>query len=409
MPDAHEERRAAALTPPPVPALDEAGLRLRRLFPHYDVMERRARRRVPRFAYDYAAGGVGDGAPNVLRNRAAMDAVRILPRYGVDITGIDTRVTLFGQEYAMPVGVSPMGNPGVVWPGTGDILARAAQKARIPYIGSTVANESIETFGRIAPDVYWFQLYPAPANDHERSFDLMRRAEAAGAQALVVTMDVPCRPKRVGDVANGLEVPFRWRARTIRDIAVSPSWALETLRRGRPAFETMRQYVPADASIFDIAKFAHRELGQAITWDGIARLRDAWPRALVVKGIMHPDDAERAVQIGCDGILVSNHGGRQFDAAPASIDVLAAIVERVGGRAKVLYDGSIRSGLDILRAVASGADFTFAARAFLWSVAAIGEAGGDHATASFREELRSNMGQAGVTTIEGAREVTRLP
>lgn len=403
MPDAHEELRPAALTPPPVPPLDEAGLRLRRLFPHYDVMERAARRRVPRFAYDYAAGGVGDGAPNVLRNRAAMDAVKILPRYGLDITGLDTRVSLFGRDYAMPVGVSPMGNPGVVWPGTGDVLARAARKAGIPYIGSTVANESIEHFGRIAPDSYWFQLYPAPANGHERSLDMIRRAEAAGAQALVITLDVPCRPKRVGDVANGLEVPFRWRARTLRDIAASPVWALETLRRGRPAFETMRQYMPAGASIFDMAKFAQKELGQAMTWDWISRMRDAWPRALVVKGIMHPDDAERAVEVGCDGILVSNHGGRQFDAAPASIEVLPAIAERVRGRAKVLYDGSIRSGLDILRALASGADFTFAARAFLWSVAAIGEAGGDHATASFREELRSNMGQAGVTTIAEAQ------
>nr|WP_314069645.1 alpha-hydroxy acid oxidase [uncultured Roseococcus sp.] len=402
MPDAHEGLRPAAQLPP-VPALDEAGLRLRRLFPHYDVMEQRARQRVPRFAYDYAAGGVGHGAPNVVRNREAMDAVQILPRYGLDVSAIDTRVTLFGQDYAMPVGVAPMGNPGVVWPGTGDILARAAQKAGLAYIGSTVANESIETFGRIAPDAYWFQLYPMPAEEHRRSFDMVRRAEAVGAKVLVVTLDVPCRPKRVGDIANGLEVPFRWRARTLRDIALSPQWAIETLRRGRPAFETLRQYVPEGSSIFDIAAFGQRQMGQAITWEWIARLREVWPRAMVVKGIMHPDDAERAVEIGCDGVLVSNHGGRQFDAAPASIDVLPAIVERVGGRAKVLYDGSIRSGLDVLRALASGADFTFAARAFLWSVAAIGEAGGDHATASFREELRSSMGQAGLTTIEEAK------
>ena len=402
MPEATGDLRDAPL--PPVPVLDEAGLRLRRLFPHYRVMQERARRRVPRFAYDYAAGGVGDGAPNVEHNRTAMDAVRLLPRYGVDVSRIDTRTTLFGQDYAMPVGVSPMGNPGVVWPGTGDILARAAQKAGLPYIGSTVANESIEHFGRIAPDSYWFQLYPLPNNGHERSFDLVRRAEAAGAKVLVVTVDVPCRPKRVGDVGNGLEVPFRWRARTLRDIAVSPAWAIETLRRGRPAFETLRRYVPEGASIFDIAKFGQKEMGQAITWGWVARLRDVWPRAMVVKGIMHPDDAERAVEIGCEGVLVSNHGGRQFDAAPASIEVLPAIAERVRGRAKVLYDGSIRSGLDVLRALASGADFTFAARAFLWSVAAIGQAGGDHATASFREELRSNMGQAGVTTVAEAQQ-----
>ncbi|TCH99822.1 alpha-hydroxy-acid oxidizing protein [Roseococcus sp. SYP-B2431] len=409
MPDAHDDSRSRALTPPPASKLDAEGQRLRRLYPHYGVKQARAKRRVPRFAYDYAANGVGDGSPNVAHNRSTMDAVRILPRYGLDVSRIDTRVTLFGQEYSMPVGVSPMGNPGVVWPGTGDILARAAQKARIPYIGSTVANESIEHFGRVAPDVYWFQLYPAPANGHEHSLDMVRRAEAAGAKALVVTLDVPCRPKRVGDVANGLEVPFRWRARTVRDIALSPAWAIETLRRGRPAFETLRAYVPEGASIFDIAAFGQQALGQAMDWDWIARMRDAWPRALVVKGILHPDDAERAVQVGCDGILVSNHGGRQFDAAPSAIEMLPAIAERVAGRARILMDGSIRSGLDILRALACGAEFTFAARAFLWSVAAIGEAGGDHAADSFLEELCSSMGQAGVTTIAQARQAPLWP
>ncbi|WP_421990500.1 alpha-hydroxy acid oxidase [Roseococcus sp.] len=403
MPDALETAGLTTAPPPPVAALDAEGLRLRRLFPHYDAMQAQARRRAPRFAYDYAANGVGAGSPNVAHNRAAMDAVRIVPRYGLDVSEIDTRVSLFGQDYAMPLGVSPMGNPGIVWPGTGAILARAAQKARIPYIGSTVANESIETLARLAPDVYWFQLYALPAQQHRLSLDLVRRAEVAGAQVLVVTMDVPCRPKRVGDVANGLEVPFRWRARTLRDIALSPAWALETLRRGRPGFESLRAYLPEGAGIFDIAAFAQREMGQAITWDAVARLRDAWPRAMVVKGILHPDDAQRAVEIGCDGILVSNHGGRQSDAAPAGIEMLPAIRERVAGRARILLDGSVRSGLDMLRGLAMGAEFTFAARAFLWSVVAIGEAGGDHAANSFLEELRSNMGQVGVTTIEEAR------
>ncbi|WP_424813935.1 alpha-hydroxy acid oxidase [Roseococcus sp. YIM B11640] len=395
------------LAAPPRPAPDAEALRLRRLFPTYGSLEQRAKRRAPRFAYDYAANGVGEGSPNVAHNRHAMDAVRLVPRYGVPVAGVDTRVSLFGRDYAMPIGVSPMGNPGIVWPGTCGILARAAQKARIPYIGSTVANESIETLAKLAPDVYWFQLYAIPGEEHRRSFDLVRRAEAAGAHVLVVTMDVPCRPKRVGDVGNGLEVPFRFRPRTMRDIAMRPAWALETLRKGRPAFESLRAYVPEGSSIFDIAAFGQREMGQAITWDWVARLRDAWPRAMVVKGILHPDDAERAVQIGCDGILVSNHGGRQFDAAPAAIEMLPAIVERVAGRARVLLDGSMREGLDILRGLASGAEFTFAARAFLWAVAALGEAGGNHATYAFLEELRANMAQVGVTTIEEARGLER--
>ncbi|MCO6418755.1 alpha-hydroxy-acid oxidizing protein [Siccirubricoccus sp. KC 17139] len=381
---------------------------LRRRFPSFNDLQRRARRRVSRFAYDFVAGGVGDGAPNVAHNRAAMDAVRILPRYALDLSQVSTETEIFGRRYAAPVGVAPMGNIGMVWPRIDAILAAAAQKARIPYVSSTVANVGMEELARIAPDSFWFQLYGLPGDNHRLSFDLIKRAEAVGAHALAITLDVPMRQKRVHDIRNGLVLPFRYRPRTVLDIARAPFWALEMLRRGQPRFENMRKYVGENASIAELASFTQRHMTTGVTWEDIARFRDAWPRALVLKGLQHPADAEKAVALGIDGIWVSNHGGRQFDAAPASIDTVPAIAAAVGGRAKILFDGSIRSGLDVLRSLAVGADFCFAGRAFCYSVAALGEAGGDHAAAAFAEEIRTTFGQAGMRNVAEAAAATVL-
>ncbi len=389
-------------------ATETPAARLRRGFPTYRALQDRARLRVARFAYDFVAGGVGDGAPNVAHNRAAMDAVRIVPRYGIDVARVDTGVSLFGRDYTMPVGVAPMGNIGLVWPGADAALATAAQRARIPYVSSTVANVGMERLAALAPDVFWFQLYGLPADDHRISFDLIRRADAVGAHALVLTLDVPARQKRVQDVGNGLVLPFRFRPRTVLDIARAPLWALEMLRQGQPTFENLRAYVGEGASVGDLAGFVQRHMVSGITWDWIARFREAWPRALLVKGIQHPEDALRAVALGCDGIVVSNHGGRQFDAAPASIDTLPAIAAAVGGRAKVLLDGSVQSGLDVFRALAAGADLALAGRAFLWPVAAQGEAGGGHATAAFAEEIGGTFAQAGVRSVTEAKQATVL-
>ena len=211
------------------------------------------------------------------------------------------------------------------------------------------------------------------------------------------------RQKRVHDVRNGLVLPFKMRPKTIFDIARAPIWAMAMLKKGQPRFRNLEKYAGADASVGDLAAFAQQNISTGVTWDDIARFREIWPRALVLKGLQHPADAERAVSLGVDGIWISNHGGRQFDAAPASIDTVPAIAAAVGGRAKILYDGSIRSGLDVLRTLAVGADFCFAGRAFLYAVAAIGEAGGEHQAAAFIEEIRSTFGQAGVTSVDEAQ------
>lgn len=371
---------------------------LLRRFPTVEDLERVVRRRAPRFAYDFVAGGASGGLA-VARNRAALDSVQIVPRYGVDVQDLSTEVTLFGRRYRLPFGVAPMGGTGLCWPRIDERLARAAQAARIPYVLSTVANVALERVAKIAPDVFWFQLYGAPAEDHRISFDLVRRAEAAGAHALVVTLDIPAHVRRIRDIRNGLSLPLKLRWQTVRDVAMHPRWALATLAHGQPRFENFAAYLEARTNAATLATFAHQSLEGALTWDVLARLRERWPRALLVKGILHPDDAERAVSLGADGIIVSNHGGRQFEAAPAPIDVLPAIVTRIGGRASVLVDGGVRSGLDVLKALACGAMCAFAGRAFLYGAAALGEAGGGHVVSLFETDLRAAMAQIGARTL----------
>lgn len=378
--------------------------RAMRRFPAYGDLERQARRRAPRFAFDFIAGGAGEEL-GVARNRAALDAIQVVPRYGIDVSRIATDVTLFGRSYALPIGIAPMGLIGLGWPRADEHMARAAQAARIPYCLSTVASLSIERAGELAPDVFWFQLYGAPAEDHALSRDMIRRAAAAGAQALVVTLDIPVRAKRLRDVRNGLVVPFRPRLDTVIDVARAPAWALSTLRHGQPRFENFPPYLPEGAGTADFAGFVHERINGPLTWDDVARFRELWPRAFLVKGILHPEDAARAVALGADGIIVSNHGGRQFEAAPATIDVVPAIVERIAGRAQVLVDGSIRSGLDVLRALGCGAQAAMAGRAFLYGVMALGEAGAAHAVELYRQELLSALGQVGARNLAEAAQV----
>lgn len=371
--------------------------RLRRLASFADL-EAAARRSTPRFAFDFVAGGASDDRA-IARSRAALDAIQIVPRYGIDVAGVSMETTLFGRRYRLPLGVAPMGGAGLLWPRADEHLARAAQAAGIPYVLSTVGNAAIERIAELAPDVFWFQLYCAPADGHRMSFDLLRRAEAAGAQALVVTLDIPMPARRLRDIRNGLTIPFKLRGPVLRDIAIRPRWALATLAHGQPRFLNFAPYMAAGASSRALAGFVHESLEGAVTWELLARLRERWPRAFLVKGILHPDDAERAVALGADGVIVSNHGGRQFEAAPAPVDVLPAIAARIGGRALVLADGSMRSGLDVLKALALGASLVFAGRAFLYGVAALGAAGAEHVIDLFAAELRAAMGQIGAPTL----------
>lgn len=379
--------------------------RLQQLYPTVDYLRRRARNRIPHFAFEYGDGGAGREDAGIKRNWAAFDAIELVPRYGVMPTLPPCGVELFGRRYSAPIGIAPMGGPAIVWPGADLHLARAAQGARIPYMCSTVAGASIERLAEIAPDVFWFQLYRLAKNDHAIGLDIVRRVEAAGVRTLVLTLDVPVRTTRTREATTGMAGSFRVNRNIVAQIARSPSWAMALWKYGIPGFDNLRPYTNKNASLQEVIAFTRREMGGAFTWEEVARYRDLWKGIMVLKGILHPQDAEKAVLLGVDGIIVSNHGGRQIEALPASIDVLPAIVRQVGKRATVMMDSGVRSGSDVVRAYALGAAAAFAGKAFLWGLGALGENGPRHVIDLFIQETQQALGQLGARTPPEVRTV----
>ena len=370
-------------------------------YPSLAELEGPARRRLPYFADDFLHGGTGDELA-LSRNIAALRGVEVVPRYAVDISKVDTSVELFGRTYSAPVVISPVGLDGSIWPGATRILAEAARDAGIPYMSSTMATATVETVGSILPKGFWFQLYGFPAEEHRVTFDLVRRAEAAGADALAVTLDIPVPAKRVRDMRNGLTVPFRTTPKMAVAALLHPAWLAALAREGMPQFANLAAYCRPGARKAEIDLFVRNgRAGAGITWEVLKRIRDKWPRAMMIKGVLHPADAEQAASIGLDGIVVSNHGGRQFDASPAPIDVLPAIRAAVGKRIQVLMDSGIMSGADVMKAIACGADAVLVGRAFMLGLAAIGEDGGRHVAETFKEELRIVLAQTGACDLAG--------
>ena len=294
-----------------------------------------------------ATAGAGTDT-GIAHNWAALDAVELVPRYGVMPSLPPVDVELFGRKYAAPIGVPPMGGPALVWPGADRFLARAAQQARVPYVLGTVGGITIEDAAALAPDMFWFQLYRLPRNDHALGFDLVRRADAAGAHVLALTLDVPVRTTRPREVVVGLGgAKFSPDLRMIVDMLRSPGWLMALQKHGHPRFANLKPYAGQNASLNDVINFARAEMGGAFTWDEVARFRDRWRSRWSAKGLLHPLDAERAVSLGVDGIWVSNHGGRQIEALPPAIDVLPAIAAQVGSRTTLLFDSGVRSSADV--------------------------------------------------------------
>jgi L-lactate dehydrogenase (cytochrome) len=284
-------------------------------------------------------------------------------------------------------------------------MATAAQRARVPYVLGLVAGIDVERAAEFAPDVLWFQLYRCWRNQHKLGFDLVRRAEAAGVHVLMLTMDTPTRTTRPREMKSGILNPFRLDMRLRMDALSAPRWIGALMRNGVPRFASFQPYLPAGAGIEEMAKFTAQETGGAFTWDEVARYRDLWKKPLMLKGVMHPADAERAIALGIDGVVVSNHGGRQVDALPASIDVLPAIARTAAGKMTLILDSGVRSGSDVARAVALGADAAFAGKAFLWSLGALGARGPEHALDLLIEETRATLGQLGCQTVGDLRSV----
>ncbi len=380
-----------------------------RRYPTTAWLRQQAPRHVPRFAFEYADTGAGNDV-GIAHNWAALDAIKIAPRYGVMPTLPPTEVELFGRRYAAPIGIAPMGGPSIVWPGADLLMAKAAQRVRVPYTLGVAGGASLEEVAAVAPDVFWLQLYRFWHHDHKIGFDLVQRAQAADVKVLVLTLDVPVRTTRSRETYAGLAGEFRPTPRMIYEMLVRPAWLMALLRNGYPRFATIRHYAGARASTNEVIRFARREMGGAFSWDEVARYRERWKGPFVLKGILHPGDAEKAVALGADGVWVSNHGGRQIEALATSIDVLPAIVKAVGQKATVLLDSGIRSGQDVMRALALGADAAFAGKSFLWAVGALGDDGPGHLIDLYIDELRSSLGQIGAHSPAEARQaVVRHP
>ncbi len=368
-------------------------------YPSIPYLEQRARKRIPFFAWEYLASGTGQEF-GVAHNLAALQRIKLTPKMLAGRYEPDTRTELFGKTYDVPFGVAPVGMSGFLWPGAERILAAAAKKHNFPYCLSSVACETPETIAEIAGDNGWLQYYPL--KDLADEADLLRRAWDAGIRTLAVTIDIPFGSRRERQLRAGLVMPPRYTLQTLWRVARRPHWAFATLAYGMPRFRALEPYLKSPDEYGKPRRPADFIDGLQ-DWGLIGRIRDTWKGALIVKGIMHPADALNAVEQGADGIVVSNHGARQLDGAPASIEALPDVVAEVGAKTKILFDSGVRGGLDMVRALALGADFCLMGRAFLFSVAALGKRGGDHAAEILRLDLANIMYQL------GARSLADLP
>ena len=359
-------------------------------YPSIEDLRARARRRIPRFAFEYLDGGCNEDV-NLHKNTAELREVELLPYYLKQYNGSDLKTELFGQVYDAPFGISPVGLQGLMWPNASEILAKAAVAHNIPFILSTVSTASIERIGELTEGKFWFQLYH-PADNALRD-DMIDRAEAAGCQVLVLLCDVPTFGYRPREIRNGLAMPPKMTLDNILQIMGKPEWAINTLIHGQPEFATLKKYMPKDLNMKQLGLFMNQFFSKRMPEAKIAPIRDRWKGKIVLKGVATEHDTELAIKLGLDGIIVSNHGGRQLDAGQSSIKPLASIAQKYAGQIKIMMDSGIRSGPDVARALASGAEFAFLGRSFMYGVAALGNAGGQHTISILKTQLKQVMDQ----------------
>ena len=366
-------------------------------YPALSDLKARARARMPWFVWEYLESATGTEATQ-RRNRAKLDEVLLSPSVLHGEFTPDLSVQMFGQTYPLPFGISPVGMSGIFWPDAERMLAAAAAKADIPYGLSTVAAQTPEA---VAPHLGahgWFQMYP-PRDPGIRT-DMLKRAKDAGFSALILTVDVPVASRRERQTRSGLTQPPRLTPRLLAQVMQRPAWALGTLKHGMPRMRLMDSYADTSVKTSSTAHVGYL-LRTSPDWDYVKWLRDAWDGPFIVKGVLRADDAARLQDEGVDAIWVSNHAGRQFDAAPASIEALPEV--RAATTLPVIFDSGIEGGLDMLRAIALGADCVMMGRAWHYALAALGEAGPAHLVDMLRLDLMSNMGQMGTRSLTDVR------
>jgi len=355
-----------------------------------------ARRRLPRAVFDFFDGGAEDEV-TLRENRAAFERVRLLPKVLVNVAEVDMRTPIFGVESKLPMAIAPTGGISAGRAGAELALARAAKAFGVPF---TLATPAAFTIERVAEEVggrLWLQLYAV--RDREFREKLVLRAKNSGYEAMLVTVDLPVSGKRERDPRNGFVTPYKPNWRNSRDVLFKPAWLLEILRHGLPGMANFEGYRFSTPAGTDIATAVGREMDAGLDWEALKRLRDLWPRKLLLKGVERPDDAERAAALGCDGVVVSNHGGRQLDGAAATLDALPHIAKAVGNKLTVLLDGGVRRGVDILKARALGAQAVLTGRATLFGVMAGGEPGAHRALEILSTELERAMRLCGARSM----------
>jgi L-lactate dehydrogenase (cytochrome) len=365
-----------------------------------DDLRTLARRRVPRAFFEYADHG--SYSQSTLRaNRDDLEAIKLRQRVCIDVDRRDLSTTIAGEAVALPLVLAPIGLSGMQH-GDGEILAcRAAQTAGIPYTLSTMSIDSIEDVAAAVEKPFWFQLYVM----RDRGFvrELIERAIAAKCSVLMPTLDLNVLGQRHCDVKNGMTVPPEITLSNVLDIATKPAWAWSILRGKRKTFGNLAGHVTGMAGVTSLATWVSRQFDPTMTWKDIEWIRSLWPGKIILKGILDIEDAKIAATLGVSAIVVSNHGGRQLDGAPSSIAALPAIAEAVGNDVEVLFDGGIRSGTDVLRALALGAHACLIGRAFVYGLGAAGEAGVTKAIDILRTELDVAMALTGTTSVRNVR------
>ena len=359
-------------------------------YPSVQDLRKKAERKIPRFAFEYLDGGCNEDV-NLHKNTSDIREVELLPYYLRNHIKSDMKTELFGHTYDAPFGIAPVGLQGLMWPNAPEILAKAAFDHNIPFILSTVTTSSIERIAEITEGQAWFQLYH-PTEDSMRDA-IIKRADAAGCPVLVILCDVPSFGFRPRDIRNGLAMPPKMSVKNILQIMTKWEWALKTLVHGQPSFETLKPYMPKNLDLKQLGNFMNQTFSGRLNEEKIKPIRDMWKGKLVLKGVANEADAEVAVRLGLDGIIVSNHGGRQLDAGESTIKPLVRIAKEYGDQIKVMMDSGLRSGPDIARTLASGAEFTFMGRSFMYGVAALGSQGGNHTISLLKTELQQVMEQ----------------
>jgi isopentenyl diphosphate isomerase/L-lactate dehydrogenase-like FMN-dependent dehydrogenase len=367
-------------------------------YPMVEDLKKKAKSRIPGFAYDYLHEGCYDDI-SVKENITAIKSVKLKSELLRPFSSnIDMSVDIFGHKYSSPFGIAPVGLGGLMWPKSPEILAKAAFQANIPFVLSTVSSSSLEIIAEITQGKAWYQLYN-PTDDKIR-MDLLSRLEASRYSVMMVTVDVPNFGYRGRDIKNGLSMPPKMSLRNILQMLSCPSWLYHTILAGKPEMKTLKPYMPKNMPTDQLMDFMNKTCMGKVDSDSLKILRDKWKGHMVLKGILNEADVKRAISIGVDGIVVSNHGGRQLDNSQSPVETLKLISDKYGNKIKIIMDSGLNSGPDIGNALACGAHFTMLGRAFLYGVAAMGEKGASHTINILKTQLDQVMRQLHCSKIE---------